>query len=109
MQPKRMDSDPRVLVKFEIRQWYRLANLRYGRYLYDDLARVASVNCQLNPSNTANWSQTFSFDPFGNIQKTGNNGGTSFLPSYNSATNRYSTLPAGTPTYDLLRTRVRGL
>jgi len=71
-------------------------------YVYDDLARAASINCTLNPSGTANWSQAFSFDAFGNIDKTGSNGGTSFLPTYtsNPPTNRYASLPAGTPRYD---------
>jgi hypothetical protein len=43
------------------------------------------VNCVSNPSRPANWTQTFSFDPFGNIDKTGNNGGTSFLPTYTTS------------------------
>jgi len=78
------------------------ANQQTCKYVYDDLARAASVNCTLNPSGSGNWSQTFSFDPFGNIDKTGNNGGTSFQPTYtsNPSTNRYATLPGGTPAYD---------
>ncbi len=72
------------------------------KYVYDDLARAASINCTLNPSGTANWTQAFSFDAFGNIDKTGNNGGISFLPTYtsNPPTNRYASLPSGTPSYD---------
>ncbi|MGA3325824.1 MAG: RHS repeat-associated core domain-containing protein [Terriglobia bacterium] len=72
-------------------------------YLYDDLARAASVSCQLEPSGTPNWTQTFSFDPFGNIDKTGNNDGTSFLPTYTTSppTNQYSSIPGVTgPYYD---------
>jgi RHS repeat-associated protein len=49
------------------------------------------------------WSQTFSFDPFGNINKTGNNGGISFQPTYTSSpsTNQYSSIPGVTgPYYD---------
>jgi len=60
---------------------------------YDSLARLASANCG------SIWGQTFSFDAFGNISKTGTNGGISFQPTY-ASTNRYSTLPAATPTYD---------
>ncbi|HSU60929.1 MAG TPA: RHS repeat-associated core domain-containing protein, partial [Bryobacteraceae bacterium] len=37
------------------------------------------------------------YDPFGNIAKADT---ISFQPTYNAATNRYSTLPAGTPAYD---------
>jgi len=72
-------------------------------YSYDDLARIMGVNCVQNPSSTANWAQTFSFDAFGNISKTagsGVNGPYSFLPTYDTSTNRYSTLPASTPSYD---------
>jgi YD repeat-containing protein len=48
---------------------------------YDDLMRLASVNCP----NV--WSQTFTYDPFGNITK---NGSYWWTPGYNSATNRYT-------------------
>jgi hypothetical protein len=81
-------------------QFYGPYNQQTCGYAYDDLARLASVNCHLNPSGTANWTQTFTFDAFGNINKTGSNGGISFLPTYNYATNRYSTLPDTTPSYD---------
>lgn len=43
------------------------------------------------------WSQTFSFDAFGNLASTGSS---SFLPTYNLLTNHYATVPAGTPSYD---------
>ena len=56
-------------------------------YGYDDLARIASVGCG------SAWDQTFAFDAFGNVSKTGSNGGTSFLPTYSNATNRYACLP----------------
>ncbi len=42
------------------------------------------------------WGQTFTYDVFGNIGKSGT---TSFQPTYN-VSNRFNTLPAGTPTYD---------
>ncbi|MDP9262810.1 MAG: RHS repeat-associated core domain-containing protein, partial [Acidobacteriota bacterium] len=60
-------------------------------YSHDDLARVTSVNC--GPV----WSQTFSYDAFGNISKSGTS---SFQPTYSSATNRMTSLPGFTPTYD---------
>ena len=53
--------------------------------------RIASANC------ASIWQQTFGFDPFGNISKSGSG---SFLPTYNTSTNRFSTIPGGTPTYD---------
>ncbi len=59
--------------------------------LYDDLSRLISNQCG------AVWGQTFTYDVFGNIGKSGT---TSFQPTYNLS-NRFSTLPVGTPTYDM--------
>ena len=42
--------------------------------------------------------QTFSYDPFGNISKSGSP--YQFQPTYNPATNRFATLPGTTPSYD---------
>lgn len=53
----------------------------------------ASANC----GSAAN--QTFSFDPFGNINKSGSPN--TFQPTYNSATNRFSSVPGcSTLSYD---------
>ncbi|HET7206728.1 MAG TPA: RHS repeat-associated core domain-containing protein [Terriglobales bacterium] len=60
-------------------------------YGYDDMRRITSVNCGTP------WAQTFSFDPFGNISKSGS---ISFLPTYSTATNRMTALPGFTPVYD---------
>jgi RHS repeat-associated protein len=61
-------------------------------YLHDDLTRLQSVDC-----GTA-WSQTFNYDPFGNITKSGSS---IFQPNYSASTNRMTSLPGGlTPTYD---------
>jgi RHS repeat-associated protein len=49
-------------------------------YGYDDLERIASVNCG------SAWAQTFTYDVFGNITKSGN---ISWQPGYDSATNHY--------------------
>jgi RHS repeat-associated protein len=43
-------------------------------------------------------SQTFSYDPFGNLYKTGSP--YSFEPTYTVSTNHMATLPSFTPTYD---------
>ena len=43
------------------------------------------------------WQQTFAYDSFGNINKTGNS---SFNPSYSSTTNRMNQIGSSTPTYD---------
>ncbi|MGB7729571.1 MAG: RHS repeat-associated core domain-containing protein, partial [Candidatus Acidiferrum sp.] len=62
-------------------------------YVHDDLARLASANCSSSPA----WSQTFSYDPFGNIQQSGS---VSFLPTYSSTTNHISTIGSSNATYD---------
>jgi YD repeat-containing protein len=50
-------------------------------YSYDDLNRSSGANCG------SIWAQTFSYDAFGNISKSGNS---SWLPTYsNSANNQY--------------------
>jgi RHS repeat-associated protein len=67
------------------------SNAQTCNYTHDDLTRIASANCG------SIWSQTFTFDPFGNITKTGNS---SFNPSYSAATNRMTQIGSQTPTYD---------
>jgi len=74
---------------------FNSANAQTCNYTHDDLARLANVNC-----GTGKWNQAFSYDAFGNISKTGTGTGLSFLPAYTSSTNRYATLPSGTPAYD---------
>ena len=49
-------------------------------YGYDDLTRLTSANCG------SIWAQTFSYDAFGNLSKSGS---LQWLPGYNQATNRY--------------------
>jgi hypothetical protein len=60
-------------------------------YTHDDLSRLASVNCG------SIFSQTFSYDAFGNISKSGTY---QFQPTYNSATNQFSSIPGFTVSYD---------
>jgi RHS repeat-associated protein len=55
-----------------------LDNNQTCNYGYDDLARVNSANCG------SKWAQTFSYDPFGNVSKSGSS---SWLPIYNSPAN----------------------
>jgi len=64
------------------------SNSQTCNYGYDDLARITSANC---PSV---WSQTFTFDAFGNASKSGSS---AFLPTYSSSTNQYSTVPSCAP------------
>jgi RHS repeat-associated protein len=56
-------------------------------YSADDLSRIASVNC-----NSA-WAQNFTYDAFGNIQKSGSS---NYIAAYSTVTNQVS----GGPSYD---------
>jgi RHS repeat-associated protein len=60
-------------------------------YSNDDLSRIASANCG------SGWSQTFSYDAYGNIAKSGT---MSFQPTYSYLTNRMTQIGSSTPTYD---------
>lgn len=60
-------------------------------YVYDDAQRVSSANCGTP------WSQTFTYDSFGNISKSGSS---SFSPTYSSSTNRFTSIPGVTVRYD---------
>jgi len=66
-------------------------------YVYDDLARLASANC-----GSSVWSQTFSYDAFGNITKSVPSGSTgiAFQSVYNGSTNWLSSVGNVNPTYD---------
>jgi RHS repeat-associated protein len=70
------------------------ANNQSCAYLYDDLGRIASANCGTT------WAQTFSYDAFGNINKSGNS---MFAPIYttNPPTNQYSSIGGSGAAYDL--------
>ena len=57
------------------------ANQQTCNYGYESLGRLASANCG------SIWSQTFTYDPYGNLSKTGT---ITFQPGYNSSTNRVS-------------------
>jgi hypothetical protein len=61
-------------------------------YGYNDIVRLASANC----GTAAN--QTFSYDAFGNISKSGSP--FSFLPSYSISPNHITTVGGFTATYD---------
>jgi RHS repeat-associated protein len=65
-------------------------NCNYG---YDDLARLGSVGCG------SSWSQTFTYDPFANITKSGSISWA--CPScYDATTNRYNTTLSSSISYD---------
>jgi RHS repeat-associated protein len=60
-------------------------------YTHDDVGRIASANCG------SPWAQTFSYDAFGNVSKSGT---ISFQPTYSYLTNRMTQIGSSTPTYD---------
>jgi RHS repeat-associated protein len=60
-------------------------------YTHDDVSRIATANCG------SPWAQTFSYDAFGNISKSGT---ISFQPTYSYLTNRMTQIGSSTPTYD---------
>ena len=68
------------------------ADTQTCNYAHDDLVRIASANCGSAAS------QTFSYDPFGNLNKVGSP--FSFQPGYSTSTNRMTSLGSYTPTYD---------
>ena len=67
------------------------ANAQSCSYKHDDLSRIASANCGTP------WAQTFSYDPFGNLSKSGTS---SFQPTYSYLTNHMTQIGSSTPTYD---------
>jgi RHS repeat-associated protein len=57
-------------------------------YFYDDLGRLGGKNSNgYSVDCGSKWQQLFTFDPFGNIQKSGSS---SFLATYSPATNHYT-------------------
>jgi RHS repeat-associated protein len=79
------------LASLQITDGFNSGNDQTCSYSADDLARLASVNCG------SLWSQTFSYDAFGKITKSGSN---SFQPTYSPSTNRMTLIGSLTPTYD---------
>jgi RHS repeat-associated protein len=80
-----------TLKQLAITDPFTASNTQVCTNTYDDLVRLLSNNCG------SGWSQAYAYDPFGNLSKTGT---ISFQPTYNTATNRYQTLPAATAAYD---------
>ncbi len=71
---------------------FNSADTQTCNYAHDDLTRIASANCGSAAA------QTFSYDPFGNLSKSGSP--YSFLPTYSTSTNHMTSLGSFTPTYD---------
>jgi len=86
-----------TLGKLVIADALNTSNSQTCTYTHDDLARVSGTSCSSSPA----WSQTFTYDAFGNISKSGNS---SFKPSYtfsNGAdTNQFYSIPGVSVAYD---------
>lgn len=63
---------------------------------HDDLVRTSAVNCGTI------WGQNFSYDPFGNVDKSVVSGdsGIAFQANYSTSTNQISSVAGFTPIYD---------
>jgi RHS repeat-associated protein len=81
-----------TLLTQNITDGYNSLDAQNCSYQYDDIVRVISANCASAAS------QTFAFDPFGNITKSGSP--YSFQPTYSTSTNRMTAVGSTTPTYD---------
>jgi RHS repeat-associated protein len=60
---------------------FNSADAQTCTYSADDLGRIASTSCG------STWAQTFSYDAYGNVSKSGS---VSWLPGYNASTNQYA-------------------
>jgi RHS repeat-associated protein len=81
-----------TLLTQNITDGFNSADTQNCTYAYDDITRVVSANCGSAAT------QTYSFDPFGNISKTGSP--YAFQPTYSTSTNRMTAEGTFTPTYD---------
>jgi len=80
-----------TLASLSITDPFNSADAQTCSYSHDDLTRIASANCG------SIWSQTFSYDAFGNINKSGS---MSFGATYSPTTNHMTLIGSSTPTYD---------
>jgi hypothetical protein len=78
-----------TLGSLNVSDQFNSANTQNCGYVYDDLARISSVNC-----TGSGWGQIFTYDQFGNNTKSGSS---SWMPGYNTTTNQYA---GGGATYD---------
>lgn len=81
-----------ALSRLAITDQFNIADTQTCTYSHDDLNRIAAANCGSAAS------QTFSYDSFGNISKSGSP--YTFQPTYSATTNRMTAIGSFTPTYD---------
>ncbi len=83
-----------TLASLGITDQINTSNSQNCTYTYDDLARLASANCTNNA-----WSQSFNYDAFGNVTKTGSISW-ACATCYDTSTNRYNHTLSGQISYD---------
>jgi len=78
------------------------ANAQTCAYSHDDLARIQSVSCgPSNPPNGATWNQSFTYDAFGNVTKSGTiTFAASYLLTNGTTNNQEQSVSSCVPTYD---------
>jgi RHS repeat-associated protein len=81
-----------TLSQLAITDPFNAANAQTCNYSHDDLVRIASANCGSAAS------QSFTYDVFGNLNKTGSPFG--FSATYSSSSNQMTKIGTFTPTYD---------
>ena len=86
------------LQQLAITDGFNSADTQTCSYLYDDILRINNVDCL--QSSTHIWTQALTPGALANLSKTGSNGGTSFLPNYNAATNRINSVNSQNYSYD---------
>lgn len=69
-----------TLQKLAITDTLNSADAQTCNYTYDDLNRLLTDNC------SSVWNQSFNYDPFGNVTKSGSS---SWQPGYNQTNNHY--------------------
>jgi RHS repeat-associated protein len=84
-----------TLQSLDITDPFNSSDAQNCAFSHDDLSRLASINCGTP------WSQTFSYDAFGNISKSGTY---TFQPIYKNSsgntTNQFVSIPGATVSYD---------
>lgn len=80
-----------TLSALNITDAFNSADTQSCSFSHDDLTRLVTANCG------SVWSQTFSYDPFGNLSSSGS---MSFQPTYSVSTNQITSVGGFTPTYD---------
>jgi RHS repeat-associated protein len=91
-----------TLQKLAITDPFNASDNQTCTYGYDDVTRIANIGCVPPGSTTASaWQQSFSYDAFGNISKSGS---MSFQPTYTDLSghtnNEFTSVPGCTVSYD---------